>query len=202
MMKNTKVTKNQTKYAYDSTVVAANESMISVCAKKKSGTPKTRRLIFRSKNTKLQSKVKELEILVKFYEEQFRLLKSKQFASSSEKSAYDTGQIRLSDLMEPKEGSCGEKDDCRDGGRENGQGGIYHPGYGLGFVKAHNRKRRRLKDSMPEDLPVEEVICELTESEQVCPKCSGNLHTMGKDGRDELVIIPAKVMIRRCRCYV
>lgn len=68
----------------------------------------------------------------------------------------------------------------------------------LSEVKSHYRKRTRLTtDKLPEDMPVEIIDHELPESERVCPDCGGELHTMGKESREELKIIPAKAVIVR-----
>ncbi|WP_242973942.1 IS66 family transposase zinc-finger binding domain-containing protein [Clostridium thermosuccinogenes] len=65
-------------------------------------------------------------------------------------------------------------------------------------VKTHYRKRTRLTtDKLPEDLPVEVIEHELPETERVCPDCGGELHTMGRETREELKIIPAKAVIVR-----
>ena len=65
-------------------------------------------------------------------------------------------------------------------------------------VKAHYRKRTRLTtDKLPEDLPVEVIEHELPEEEKNCPECGSKLHTMGKETREELKIIPAKAVIVR-----
>ena len=45
--------------------------------------------------TALKNRIYELETLVKYYEEQFRLSKHKQFGASSEKSEYDIDQMDL-----------------------------------------------------------------------------------------------------------
>jgi len=65
-------------------------------------------------------------------------------------------------------------------------------------VKAHYRKRTRLTtDKLPDDLPVEVIEHELPETERVCTECGGKLHTMGKEIREELKVIPAKAVIIR-----
>jgi len=43
----------------------------------------------------LERKLNELEALVKFYEEQFRLAKHRQFGASSEKNKYDHLQLSI-----------------------------------------------------------------------------------------------------------
>jgi transposase len=46
-------------------------------------------------------------------------------------------------------------------------------------------------------LPVEEIVYDLPEHEQVCPQCDGALHEMGADVRTEVKIIPATVVVVR-----
>ena len=69
----------------------------------------------------------------------------------------------------------------------------------LSEVKAHYRKKRtRLTtDKLPEDLPVEIIEHELPESERICSDCGSEMHTMGREIREELKIIPAKAVIVR-----
>ena len=86
----------------------------------------------------LKNKITELEALVKYYEEQFRLAKHKQFGASSEKSEYDVEQINL---FNEAEASSSEK--------------TLEPE--LVEVEKHYRKRKRCaSDRLPDDLP---VIC-------------------------------------------
>jgi len=46
-------------------------------------------------------------------------------------------------------------------------------------------------------LPVEEIVYDLPEHEQVCPQCEGTLHEMGADVRTEVKIIPATLTVVR-----
>jgi transposase len=46
-------------------------------------------------------------------------------------------------------------------------------------------------------LPVEEIVYDLPQDEQVCPQCEGALHAMGADVRTEVKIIPATVVVVR-----
>ena len=65
-------------------------------------------------------------------------------------------------------------------------------------VKTHYRKRTRLTtDKLPEDLPMEVIEHKLPEKDSICPDCGSELHTMGKETRDELKVIPAKAVIVR-----
>lgn len=127
---------------------------------------------------KLKARVSELESLVKYYEEQFRILKNRLYGASSEKSEYDFAQLSIFNEAELfTDANVPEPE--------------------LIEVKKHYRKRTRLTtDKLPEDLPVEVVEYDLPESEKICPECGGPLHLMGRDTRRELVIIPAQVKIR------
>jgi Transposase and inactivated derivatives len=126
----------------------------------------------------LKARVSELETLVKYYEEQFRISKHRQFGSSSEKSEYDFTQLSI----------FNEAELLAD---------VNVPEPELVEVEKHYRKRTRLTtDKLPEDLSVEVVEYGLPESEQICPECGGPLHVMGHDTHRELVIIPAQVKIR------
>jgi transposase len=126
----------------------------------------------------LKARISKLETLVKYYEEQFRISKHRQFGTSSEKSEYDFNQLSIFNEAELfADANVPEPE--------------------LVEVEKHYRKRTRLTtDKLPEDLPVEVVEYGLPESEQICPECGGPLHVMGHEKRRELVIIPAQVKIR------
>lgn len=128
-----------------------------------------------TENAALKSKISELEALVKFYEEQFRLAKHRQFGASSEKSEYDQPNL-FNEAEATVDVNVGEQE--------------------LTAVQRHYRKRIRLvNDCLPDNLPVEVVEHDLPPSEQICPECGGELHVMGREKRRELVIIPARVKI-------
>ena len=126
----------------------------------------------------LKARISELERLLKYYEEQLRISKHRQYGASSEKSEYDPAQLSIFNEAELlSDANVPEPE--------------------LVEIAKHYRKRTRLTtDKLPEDLPVEVVEHDLPESEQVCPECGGELHVMGRDTRRELVIIPAQVKIR------
>jgi transposase len=130
----------------------------------------------RIENTALKSKVAELEILVKYYEEQLRLAKHRRFGASSEKSEYDLQLSIFNEAEATADASTPEPE--------------------LLTVQRHYRKKRRLvNDCLPENLPVEVVEHDLPLEEQVCPECGGDLHVMGREKRRELKIVPARVVI-------
>lgn len=131
-----------------------------------------------AENTALKSENAELKLLVKYYEEQFRLSKHRQFGASSEKSEYDFEQMSI---FNEAELFADEK--------------VQEPE--LVEIEKHYRKRTRLiTDKLPENLPVEVVEHKLPEAEMTCSECGGALHIMGRDTRRELVIIPAQVKVR------
>lgn len=123
------------------------------------------------------ARIAELEALVKYYEEQFRLSKHRRFGAKSEKSEYDHEQLSLFNEAELLADES-----------------VTEPV--LETVKEHYRKRTILvTDKLPEDIPTETVVHELPKSEQICPECGGSLHVMGRDKWRELVVEPAKVKI-------
>ena len=127
----------------------------------------------------LKARISELEVLVKYYEEQFRISKHRQYGASSEKSEYDLAQLSIFNEAELfSDANVAEPE--------------------LVEVEKHYRKRTRLTtDKLPENLPVEVVEHDLPESERICPERGGPLHVMGRDSWEELVIVPAQVKIRK-----
>jgi len=137
-----------------------------------------------SEITALKNRITELEALVKYYEEQFRLAKHKQFGSSSEKSEYDLDQMNIFNEAEA-----------------TADGNVPEPE--LVEVEKHYRKRKRsASDRLPEDLPVEVIEHELPSDGQLCPECGEALHVMGHEIRRELVIIPAQAKIAEHRQHI
>ncbi len=73
-------------------------------------------------------------------------------------------------------------------------------------VPAHIR-RRRGRRPLPDDLPRESVIHDLSESERVCPHDGSALEHFGEENSEQLDIVPAKVRVLvhrrlkyRCAC--
>lgn len=122
-------------------------------------------------------RITELEQQVQWFIAQIRLAKHKQFGVSSEQTNIE--QINLFNKAEVT-------------------ADLAVPEPSFTEVKAYYRKRTRLtKDKLPEDLPVEVIEHELPEDGRVCPDCGGELHTMGREIREELKVIPAKAVIVR-----
>lgn len=122
-------------------------------------------------------KIAELEQQIEWFMVQIRLAKHKQFGVSSEQA----DDIQMSIFNEAKSTTD-----------------LTEPEPEFTQVKTHYRKRTRLiTDKLPDDLPVEVIEHKLPEEERVCQDCCGELHTMGRETREELKIIPAKAVITR-----
>jgi len=121
------------------------------------------------------ARIAELEALVKYYEELFRLTKSRQFGASSEKGGIPE-QLGLFDEAE----NTADPD-------------IPEPEYEEITYKRRKRVGKR-KDDLSA-LPIEVVEHKLPEEEMNCPECDNMMHVMGHDIHRELKIIPAKAVV-------
>lgn len=122
-------------------------------------------------------KITELEQQNQWLMEQFRLLRHKQYGASSEKS--DSDQINIFNEAEAFSDLSVTEPEITE-------------------VKSHYRKKTRLTtDKLPKDIPVEIIEHELPEEDRLCSECGGELHSMGRETREELKIIPAKAVIVR-----
>jgi transposase len=118
-----------------------------------------------------------LERQVEWFLSQLRLSKHKQYGASSEQT--DSNQISI----------FNEAETTAD---------LTQPEPEITEVKAHYRRRTRLTtDKLPEDLPIEVIEHKLPKQDRDCPECGSGLHTMGKETREEIKIIPAKAIIVR-----
>ena len=136
--------------------------------------------IIEEKDKKIEEKdrrIEELEQQMQWLMSQVRLAKQKQFGTSSEQA--DSNQLSIFNEVEAT-------------------ADLTAPEPVLDKVKAHYRKRTRLTtDKLPKDLPVEIIEHELPSEERICSDCGCELHTMGRETREELKIIPAKAVIVR-----
>ena len=63
-------------------------------------------------------------------------------------------------------------------------------------VTGHSRKKKRTRDEIFKDLPVEEVIHEV--EDKTCPECGTEMTVIGKEYlHEELVYVPAKIFRRK-----
>lgn len=96
--------------------------------------------------------IAELEQQVKWLMEQMKLLKRKQFGSGSEKASEEVME-QMSLLFDEAE-ACAYTEQKEETA-----------------VKAHTRKKNSgsVRDVIPKDIPVEEIIHELPEDQRACP---------------------------------
>jgi transposase len=139
-----------------------------------------------------QSKIRQLEEQIqardqviaeqagklKWYEEQLRLQRQRQFGASSEKTEYPE-QI---DLFNEAEDTADAKVD--------------EPTIETISYERKKREAGQIANKL-KDLPVEVIEYELPEVERVCPCCQGELHEMSTQVREELKIVPAKASVVR-----
>ena len=120
-------------------------------------------------------RIAELEQQIQWLMSQIHLAKHKQFGVSSENTT--DNQISLFNEAEL-----------------NADLAVPEPE--LTQIKTHYRKRTRLTtDKLPNDLPVEVIEHELPIENRFCSDCGNELHTMGRETREELKIIPARAVI-------
>ncbi|MBC7075955.1 MAG: IS66 family transposase [Syntrophomonadaceae bacterium] len=130
----------------------------------------------------LEQQIAELNAKLKWYEEQFRLSRQRQFGVSSEKS--DPEQISLFNEAED----------------------IANPAVEEPTVETITYQRKEKQAGQREkklaDLPVETIEYRLSEHEQICPCCQGKLHEMSTQVRQELKIIPAQIKVVKHVQYI
>ena len=123
-----------------------------------------------------QSKqIDELVTLVKFYEEQFKLAQRRQFGQSSEKSP---DQLYFDNMFNEAE--------------DQADPSLPEPEYEE--IIYTRKKRTGKKDDDLSGLPTERIDYEIPESERICPECGELMKDIGVTVRDELEVIPAKVI--------
>jgi transposase len=127
-------------------------------------------------------KITKLEALIKFYEEQFRLAKHRQYGKSSEKTE---NPLQLSLFNEPE--AVADKKE---------------PEPKIEEITYSRKKRVGKREEDFKDLPVETIIYELPESEQNCKECGEPLHRMSQETRRELTVIPAQVKVTEHVQYI
>lgn len=129
-----------------------------------------------------EQQIAELDAKVKWYEEQIRLSRQKQFGASSEKT--DSEQLNLFNEVEDTANPKLEEPTLE--------------------TITYQRRKKQVgqRAEMLEDLPVEVIEYRLEEHEQVCPCCQGALHEMSTQIRQELKIIPAQVKVVKHVQYI
>lgn len=124
----------------------------------------------------LEKKNAELTAKIKWFEEQFRLSKQRQFGSSSEKTNPDQLELPLFNEAEVEADPQVEEPTVE-------------------TITYKRKKAQGQREMKLENLPTETVEYRLLEEEQVCSCCDGTLHEMSTEVRRELKVIPAEVKV-------
>ncbi len=132
----------------------------------------------RLENAKLKEENLLLAAEVQWLREQFRLSQSRQFGPSSD--AIPADQLALVFNEAEAEISAEEPQNHEEA---------------TATITYNRRKSRGHREAQLENLPVEIVTYELPEEERTCPVCEGDLHSMSKEIRRELKIVPAKLSV-------
>jgi transposase len=133
----------------------------------------------------LRREVAEQAKLLAWYSEQFKLAQQRQYGRKTESFAPGYEQL----LLEQNGDVFNEAETAADPT-------VIEPN--IEEIKSYRRKKRTAAESLPGDLPVlEEIAMPLTDEQKVCPKCGGAMHVCGHETRDELVVIPAQIWLRR-----
>lgn len=122
--------------------------------------------------------IAELEQQTRWLMEQMNLLKQQRFGSGAEKASEEVIE-QLNLLFDEAE--------------------VYAYTEQKTAVKSHTRKKSSgsIRDVVPEDVPVEEIIHELPTEQRVCPQCGEELIVIGKEVHESLKIKPAEAILQR-----
>ncbi|AXI01294.1 IS66 family transposase [Sporosarcina sp. PTS2304] len=131
--------------------------------------------------TVLEQEVARLSALVSWYEEQFRLKKSKEFGRSSEKAPKGQMEMELFNEAEALLDASAEPSS--------------EPEEVISGSSPAKKTPRETRTTFSADLPVESVTYSLPPEEQACLDCGHPMHVMKKEVRRELVVIPAQVKV-------
>jgi transposase len=129
--------------------------------------------LLKDEKASLENKYTELELKLKWFEEQHRINLNKLYGSSSEK----TNPEQLSIFNEAESEAKPEIPDPT-----------------IDEITYKQKKKQGQRAEMLKELPVETIEYHLTEEEQNCD-CGAKLHIMSKEVRKELKIVPAQVSV-------
>jgi transposase len=127
---------------------------------------------------KQDAQIAEPTAKLKWYEEQFKLAQHKRFGASSEKTHPDQLQIDLFNEAETLAAPASKEPDVE-------------------TITYSRKKSAGSRDAKLDQFPMETIMYELPEAEQVCTCCGGGLHEMSTEVRNEIAIIPAEVKVVR-----
>ncbi len=132
--------------------------------------------IVQNKDVELKNKNLRIKQLEQQYQELLQLFRQKQYGSSSEKLNPYQGQ--LFDEVEQLEIVASAEPETTE-------------------VKGYQRNTKGGRIPLPEQLPREEIIHDLPESEKVCPVDGTQLKHIGDETSEQLDIIPAQITVQK-----
>ena len=130
---------------------------------------------------KQKDEIEELKRKLDHMTEIFANAQRARFGQSSEKSTYvmNGDQVNLFNEAEKEQDHKAEE-----------------PTEETFIVKEHTRKKKRTLDELTKNLPEEEVLLRLPESQLVCEECGGTFKPIGKKFvRREMLVIPRQVKL-------
>ena len=122
----------------------------------------------------LEQQNAELNARLRWYEEQLRLSRQKQFGASSEKT--EAEQLNLFNEAEDTANPQAEEPTIET------------------ITYQRRKKQTGQRAELLKDLPVEVIEYRLEEHEQICPCCQGTLHEMSTQVRQELKVIQPRFL--------
>jgi transposase len=135
-------------------------------------------------SARLEEKITLLEAKVSWFEEQFKLVRARQFGASSERmESASQGELVFNEAEAALDSPCEAVESET-------------------ITYTRSRKSAGHRQQMLAELPTEVREYRLPEDEQVCSACGGHMHEMSTQTREELEIIPAQVRVIRHVRYV
>ena len=135
---------------------------------------------------RLAAQYKELEAQLNWLLQQLRVIRQKQFGSSSEKASEEVVE-QLSLLFNEAE-VCAAEQMAEEAAEEQDRIA----------VRPHTRKKSgNVRSIVPDNIEVVETEHTLSEEERVCPQCGETMQPIGKEVRETLELIPAKAVLHR-----
>ena len=129
--------------------------------------------------------ISELEQKIQWLMEQLRLIRKKQFGSTSEKASEEVLE-QLSLLFNETEVYAAETEAQKEEAAP------------VVEVRPHTRKKSgSVRDIVPKDIPVQVVEHRIPEAELSCPQCGEQMAVIGKEVRESLVFKPAEAYLRQ-----
>ena len=146
--------------------------------------------ISRAEYDKIQDYVSQLEQQNRWLLEQLNIIRHRKFGASSEKSSEEVLE-QLSLLFDEAEVYAAAEENQDEEPAEVS-------------VRSYKRKKKvgSARDILPEDVEVVTEEYSLSEEERTCPQCGEQMEVIGTEVQEQLVLIPAKAILRRRVYYV